>query len=274
MPTILTTSAFDGQFPAEVYPVILNAIAGGNPFAQSLTRWDSGQTDSVFRTITGMSGAAWINEGDVKPSMTIDTEGVLVKAEELAGIPMLSDRMIRDSRTDIVAEVQRVMREFFARRLDDGLLHGNGVAPNPKGVFSVAPDAAAGDDLWDAVTIAKGEIVAAGGTPTTLALDPVAVVQEEGRIDANGYPIYRDGLTRYNGLDVVAVPSLATGEALVYDRTEVFWVVAEDFTITPSREYAPAYERDSVALRTSGQFGVGVPNPTKAIRQVTVTPAP
>ena len=38
MPTILTTSAFDGQFPAEVYPGILSAIAGGNPFAQSLTR--------------------------------------------------------------------------------------------------------------------------------------------------------------------------------------------------------------------------------------------
>lgn len=49
-------------------------------------------------------------------------------------------------------------------------------------------------------------------------------------------------------------------------------MVAEDFTITPSRDYAPAYERNSVALRTSGQFGVGVPNPTKAIRQVTVTP--
>jgi hypothetical protein len=67
---------------------------------------------------------------------------------------------------------------------------------------------------------------------------------------------------------------VAAGEALVYDRTEVFWVVAEDFTITASRDYAPAYERDSVALRTSGQFGVGVPNPAKAIRQVTVMPAP
>jgi hypothetical protein len=100
---------------------------------------------------------------------------------------------------------------------------------------------------------------------------PNSYVQEEGRIDANGYPVYRDGLTRYNGLDVVAVPSLAAGESLVYDRAEVFWVVAEDFTMTPSRDYAPAYERDSVALRTSGQFGVGVPNPTKAIRQVTVT---
>lgn len=159
---------------SQAYPGILSAIAGGNPFAQSLTRWDSGNTNSVFRTITGMSGAAWINEGDVKPTVSIETEGVLVKAEELAGIPMLSDRMIRDSRTDIVAEVERVMRECRC-------------------------------------------------------------------------------------------------ESLVYDRAEVFWVVAEDFTITPSRDYAPAYEQDSIALRTSGQFGVGVPNHTKAIRQVTVT---
>jgi hypothetical protein len=76
---------------------------------------------------------------------------------------------------DYSTEVERLMKEFFARRFDDGLLHGDGVAPNPKGVFSVAPDAAAGDDLWNAVTIAKGEIVAMGGQPTTLALDPVAL---------------------------------------------------------------------------------------------------
>ena len=132
------------------------------------------------------------------------------------------------------------------------------MAPNPKGVFSIAPDAAAGADLWDAVTVAKGEIVAAGGTPTTLALDPVAVVQEEGRIDANGYPVHRDGLTRHNGLDVVTVPALAAGEALVYDRTEVFWVVADDFTITPSCDYAPAHEQGT---RASGQFGVGSAEP-------------
>ncbi|GAA1593200.1 hypothetical protein GCM10009789_54030 [Kribbella sancticallisti] len=73
------------------------AIAGGNPFPNSLTRWDSGNTRSVFRPITGMSGAAWINKGGVKPTVEIQTEGVLVKSEELAGIPLLSDRMIRDS---------------------------------------------------------------------------------------------------------------------------------------------------------------------------------
>jgi len=54
--------------------------------------------------------------------------------------------------------------------------------------------------------------------------------------------------------DVVAVPSMAAGEALVYDRPGCYLVVAEDFRVTPSRDYAPAYQRDSVALRVSGQF--------------------
>ncbi|MFK4086955.1 hypothetical protein ACI2LF_22795 [Kribbella sp. NPDC020789] len=57
--------------------------------------------------------------------------------------------------------------------------------------------------------------------------------------------------------------ALAPGEALV---------VADDFEIMPSRDYAPAYEQDSLALQTSGQFGVGVPTPAKAFRQVTIAP--
>jgi hypothetical protein len=64
---------------------------------------------------------------------------------------------------------------------------------------------------------------------------------------------------------------LAT-EGLVYDRSGCYLVVAEDFRVTPSRDYAPAYQRDSIALRVSGQFTVGCPVPTASIRKLTVTP--
>ena len=47
--------------------------------------------------------------------------------------------------------------------------------------------------------------------------------------------------------------------------------MAEDFQITASRDYSPAFQRDSVALRVSGQFTVAVPVPAAAIRSVTVT---
>jgi hypothetical protein len=39
----------------------------------------------------------------------------------------------------------------------------------------------------------------------------VSVVGEEGRLDLDGRAIYPDGLTRYNGLDVVPIPALAAG---------------------------------------------------------------
>jgi len=54
---------------------------------------------------------------------------------------------------------------------------------------------------------------------------------------------------------VVQVPAMAATEALVYDASGCYLVVAEDFRITPSRDYAPAYQRVSVALRIAGQFG-------------------
>src|SRR4051812_22835604 len=80
-----------------------------------------------------------------------------------------------------------------------------------------------------------------------------------------------DGLTRNAGLDVVAVPAMAATEALVYDWSGNFLLVAEDFRIVASRDYAPAFVRDSVALRVSGQFTVAVPVPAASIRKLAIT---
>jgi hypothetical protein len=40
----------------------------------------------------------------------------------------------RDSAVDLLVELQRVLRDYFARVLDDGLLHGSGTEPEPPGV--------------------------------------------------------------------------------------------------------------------------------------------
>lgn len=67
------------------------------------------------------------------------------------------------------------------------------------------------------------------------------------------------------------MPALAAGETLVYDRTGCFLVVGDDFRVTPSPDYAPAYQRNAVALRTVGEFTVGVPLPARSIRKLTIT---
>lgn len=269
---IVTTAAFNGDvFPSAVYPSLISSIVESNAFANSLTRYASGNTTAVFGVINSMSGAAWINETDPKPDVLTDSTSLVVTAQELAGIAMVSDRAIRDSAVDLLAEVQRVLKTYFGRTLDDGLLHGD-VAPEPVGVFSFAP-ASNGTDLWTAVHDAKADIINGGGKPTTLALPPGAVVAEEARLDGDQRPLYPEGISTYAGLDVVRVPAMAATEALVYDRTGCYLVVAEDFRITASRDYAPAFQRDSVALRVSGQFAVAVPVPAASIRKLAIAPA-
>ena len=45
----------------------------------------------------------------------------------------------------------------------------------------------------------------------------------------------------------------------------MFFIVGDDFEVTPSREYAEAYKRDALALRVSGDFAVASPDP-RAVR--------
>jgi HK97 family phage major capsid protein len=266
----ITTAAFNGDvFPESVYPALISSIIEANQFAASLTRYPSGSTTTVFGIISAMSGAAWLNETDPKPDILTDSASLVVTAQELAGIAMVSDRAVRDSNVDLLGEVQRNLRTYFGRVLDDGLLHGD-APPEPTGVFSFAA-ASSGADLWTAVHQAKADLITGGGTPTTLALPPAAIVAEEGRLDGNDRPLYDNGLSSYAGLDVVPVAAMAASEGLVYDRSGCYLVVAEDFRIVASRDYAPAFQRDSVALRVSGQFAVAVPVPAASIRKLTVT---
>jgi hypothetical protein len=94
--------------------------------------------------------------------------------------------------------------------------------------------AASGTGLWAAVHAAKGQIVGSGGNRTTLAISPAAAVAEEARLDAENRPLCPDGLDTFAGLQVVRVPALAATEDLVYDRTQVFFVVGEDFECSPA----------------------------------------
>ena len=74
------------------------------------------------------------------------------------------------------------------------------------------------------------------------------------------------------GLDVVPVPGLLS--PLVFDASRIYAVVARDFRVERSTEYAPAFKGDKVALKITGRFGAGLPVPTKAIRSLDLAIAP
>ena len=147
------------------------------------------------------------------------------------------------------------------------LLGGSGTGADPLGVIGRA-DESSGATLTTAVAAAVSEIGEAGGHATHLALSPTAAATEAAREGSDGHPVYLQGMTALQGLTVVPVPGLAS--PLVYDATRIYAVVARDFRVERSTEYAPAFKGDKVALKVSGRFGAGLPAPARTIRRLAV----
>jgi hypothetical protein len=189
--------------------------------------------------VNDVTGAAWTKEGDALPDIAVDSAALIAVAYQLGGIPMITNRAVRDSAVNLLADLRRILRDYLGTVLDDGLLHGSGTEPGLPSVVALAT-AWTGADLWDATGAAVGEFAAAGGVAITITLCPADAVAEAFRCDEENRPLYPYGLTRLAGLDVVTVPALTAGETLVYDRAGYFLVVGDNFGITPSPEYALA----------------------------------
>ena len=61
-------------------------------------------------------------------------------------------------------------------------------------------------------------------------------------------------------------------QPLVYAADDLMLVIARDWVAQASRDYAPAFKADKVALTLSGRFAVAAPVPARSLRKLTVTP--
>ena len=83
----------------------------------------------------------------------------------------------------------------------------------------------------------------AGGTPTHVGMSPTDAVAEATRTDGQDRPLYARGvMPDLYGLNVVRVPGLE--QPLVFDSNTVYMVIARDFAVRASSDYAPAFKAD------------------------------
>lgn len=267
----ISRASFDGNaFPPEVADFIASAIIGGSPFASTLTRRPA-RGNLAIPTIEAITGQGWVAEGADLPDISMDTGSEIVVTKKLGGIVGLTNESIEDTELSLTAEVERVVRDAFSTDLDSGLLYGDGTANTPVGVMGRAVEVT-GPTLTEGIGVAMAEMGEAGGTPTHIALSPTDAVAEATRTDDQGRPLYEGGrLPDLYGLTVVRVPGLE--EPLVYDASNVFLVVARDFAVRASTDYAPAFKADKTAIRVTGRFGVGIPTLAKSVRRVLVSAA-
>jgi hypothetical protein len=181
---------------------------------------------------------------------------------KIGGIVDLSNESWSDTSINLTAALSTTLQDSLSRDLDLGLLNGTGVPPQPVGVIGVAPTAV-GADLLAQVTVAKGQIGDAGGTPTTLAISATALATEDGKLATGGGLVYPDGFAAAMGLTPVVVPALAT--PLVYDKSRCFLVVRNDSTAEMSRDYH--FQYDATSIRVKARVAAGLPDVNKAIRK-------
>jgi len=264
----INRSSFDGtHVPNGVADFIASAIIGGSPFASTLTRRPA-RGNLAIPTVNAVSGQGWVAEGADLPDISLDTGSEIVVTKKLGGIVGLTNESIEDTTLNLTEEVRRVVVDAFSGDLDSGLINGTGAANTPNGVLSRAAQVT-GPTLAEGIGVAMAEMGEAGGTPTHVAMSPTEAVDEATRTDTQGRSLYDGGrLPDLFGLTVVRVPGLE--QPLVYDANSTFLVVARDFAVRISGDYAPAFKADKTALRLTGRFGVGIPTLAKSVRKVMV----
>ncbi len=263
-PSRAPTSA--GTLPPEVAAFVADAIVGGAPFTATLTRRPS-RGNLAIPVVQSLTGQGWVAEGADIPDVEMTTGSEVVAVKKLGGIVLITREAFEDADWPIADEVARVVQDAFSRDLDLGLLIGTGAGANPLGVVGRASEVTAAS-LVGAVAAAVAEIGEDGGRPTHLALSPTAAATEAAREGNDGHPVHPTGMAEMQGLTVVPVPGLT--DPLVYDAARLYSVVARDFRVERSTDYAPAFKGDKVALKITGRFGVGLPVAAKTIRKLTI----
>lgn len=269
---MLDSTAFDGATtPPQLTRFVLNALIGGSPFANALTRLPS-ERGSVTFPIVSPAGFDWVGEGQPLPAITPGDDTYTVAVAKLAGVIDLTNELLDDNELPIAPLLAQAVQDSMSFKLDDGLLHGSGVAPFPQGILAGA-EAVSGANLRAAVIAAWGSMSADGGTSGNIRAfaNPETIAAELGRVDGSGRPIHPDSAELTLGpVPVTPVPALGLTEVLVVDTSRTYLVPRQDFAFDLSPD--AAFYSDAVACRIKGRFAVAAPVPTKSLRKVTITP--
>lgn len=90
----------------------------------------------------------------------------------------------------------------------------------------------------------------------------------ESRTDADGRPLWPDGLANFAGVTVV--PTAGASAPLLYDSQRTALVVRSDYEALLSEDYVPAFERYAVALRLTVRMAAAVPAPSMNMRRLEI----
>ena len=239
-----------------------------------------------FRTIRMSAGTArmpvldalptagWVSESatdaaGVKPTSKVSWIDKNLVAEEIAVIVPVHENVLDDSRFDIWGEVRPLVSQEFGRVLDAAVFFGENKpaswtdAALVPGAIAAGNEVQAGDDLADDFNKAFGEVENDEFDVNSAFTGRFLRSQLRGLRDANGVPLYLDGVRSDNntasiyGQDLHYVGNRSwdrdEATALVGDSSKVVLGIREDVQVKLLDQATVGginlAERDMVALR-------------------------
>jgi HK97 family phage major capsid protein len=267
--TDVFTTDFEG-FTArdQLSTFVANAAVTGAPFARNITPLPISRPGITFPRVNP-SGFGWVAEGAPIPDVDLNDDAYSIAASKLAGILTMSSEFIDDNELPISGLLGEAVADSMGPTLDEGLLYGSGLTPEPEGILVSADFGPARGNLREAVIACWGELVDAGadGEGIVCFASGSIVAAEMGRTNDEGTPIHPAGSVPMigPGIRMVAVPTLSAPDVLVADVRRLYLVLRDDFEAKMSTE--AKFTTDQIAVRIKGRFSVACPTAGKALRR-------
>ena len=210
-----------------------------------LERLTKGMTNS--RTLIWINqidkdgAAAFVAEGELKPLMDWEYKEEVSVASKIAVRGKISKEILRDfSIVNFQTEVRRILTRNLYKELDEQILNGDGIYPNPLGISLVA-GGYVGSGLDGTIRLPNNADAIRAGmlqmnlleyTPDVVFMNPtdLAMIELEKTTDGNYIRVQVENVIR--GLEVISTSRIPAGYFLLMDSNEWDIRILDDFELS------------------------------------------
>lgn len=295
-----TTADFSGFLRPEIaqaYFAQTRKLSTVQQLAREIPLGINGQEIPVSTT---KATAAWVSEGQAKPSTNSGLALKSIKPHKIAAISVVSAEVVRANPGNYMQILRDDIAEAFAIAFDNAVLHGtntpfgagNNVDATTKAVELGATEASAGGVFVDVVG-GLSALVADGKKLTGFAFDKVAEPLLLASVDGNGRPLFVEtpladttaavtpgrliGRPAYLGDNVKATTTVGYGG----DWSQIVWgavggisyKVSTESAVTIGGELVSLFENNLVAILAEAEYGCLVNDPEAFVKYTTAAPS-
>jgi len=212
----------------------------------------AGMTSPAIYGVKEQSASGWVagiqaSEGAAKTEATGTFVGELIEAQTIAVWAGISRQAMDDIPT-LQQFVESRLRWAVERKLEQQIIAGDGVAPNLKGILTVAASwtAPAGTyDRYARVAYAMSELEQRGYTPGVLIVNPADLLKLKLQVDSTGQYL----AFPYPLPTLVTSTYMPAGTFVLMDQSQFLLRIRQSLQVDISFDHSDYFTRNLAAIR-------------------------